>query len=51
MTRLLEPAYPGDTILFVAPGLEYQQGDLIGLPATNIDPEQSETVIVESYES
>ena len=50
MTRLLENAYPGDTILFVAPNLQYYPGDLIGLPATNADPMQSETVVVESYE-
>jgi hypothetical protein len=34
----------------VATGLDYKNGDKLGLPATNIDPYNSETVIVESYE-
>ena len=51
LTRLLRPAYPGEDYLMVAPGLDYVNGDKIGLPATNIDPYNSETVIVESYDS
>lgn len=31
-------------------GLDYVNGDMLGLPATNIDPHNSETVIVESYD-
>jgi hypothetical protein len=50
VTRLLESVFPGQNILFVEANLDYQKGDKLGLPATNIDPYNSETVIVESYE-
>lgn len=35
----------------VTPGLDWANGDKLGLPATNIDPHNSETVIVESYDT
>jgi len=50
MTRLLFPAYPGDDRLWVEPGLDYEAGDRLGLPATNVKVHDSETVEVQSYD-
>lgn len=49
-TRLLDSAYPNQNTLIVSTGLDYVNGDMLGLPATNIDVHNSETVIVESYD-
>jgi len=51
MTRLLRSGHPGQDFLMVDTDLDYQNGDMLGLPATNIDPYNSETVYVESYDS
>ena len=51
MTRLMRSAYPNDATLMVPTGLDYMNGDKLALPATNSDPYNSETVIVESYDS
>jgi len=32
-------------------GLDYVKGDKLGLPATNVEVLDSETVVVESYDS
>ena len=50
VTRLLEPAYPNSSTLTVASGLDFVNGDKLGLPATNVQVYDSETVIVESYD-
>jgi hypothetical protein len=51
MTRLIRDAYPGEDFIMVKTGMDLRHGDYLGLPATNTDPHQSETVIVESYDS
>ena len=50
MTRLLEPAYPLQEQIIVDTGLDWINGDKLALPATNIDPHNSESVIVEDYD-
>jgi len=50
MTRLLDHAYPGSDRLLVEPGLDYEAGDRLGLPATNLRVHDSETVVVQSYD-
>lgn len=49
-TRLLTSAQPGDLTLTVAGGLDYKTGDELGLPATNVNVYDSETVVVSSYD-
>lgn len=49
VTRLLASASPGDSTIKVATGLDYQAGDQLGLPATNVNVYDSETVTVASY--
>ena len=51
VTRLLRSVYPGDTSILVDLDFDYVNGDQLGLPATNNDPYNSETVIVESYDA
>lgn len=51
LTRLTQSLYPGQDQLFTEAGLDFVNGDKLGLPATNNDPYQSETVTVESYDS
>ena len=51
MTRLLDSAMPNTNHLIVDTGLDFVNGDKLGLPATNVDANQSETVIVESYDT
>ena len=51
MTRLLQSAYPNQNTLLVEPGLDYVNGDQLGLPATNVVVYSSETVTVESYDA
>lgn len=50
MSRLHRIAYPGQQYLQVETGLDWVQGDKLGLPATNIDLHNSETVTVENYD-
>ena len=50
VTRLLKSAQPGDMTITVAINLDYQEGDQLGLPATNVNVYDSETVTVQSYE-
>jgi len=41
---------PGQSTLLVATGLDYQSGEQLGLPATNIDTHSAETVTVQDYD-
>ena len=50
MTRLLRSAYPNTNTLMVDVGLDFVNGDKLGLPATNVKVDDSETVVVESYD-
>lgn len=50
VTRLLDSALPGTNFLIVDTGLDYVNGDKLGLPATNVEVNDSETVIVEDYD-
>ena len=51
VTRLLDSALPNQTNLILEPGLDLVNGDKLGLPATNVQVYDSETVIVESYDA
>jgi hypothetical protein len=50
VTRLLDSAIPETNTLMVDTGLDYVNGDKLGLPATNVQIYDSETVTVESYD-
>lgn len=50
VTRLLDSAYPNTNTLIVDTGLDFVNGDKLGLPATNVQIYDSETVIVEDYD-
>ena len=50
MTRLLRDAYPATTSLLIETGLDWTNGDKLALPATNLNPWDSETVVVEDYD-
>lgn len=45
-TRLLRSAYPGDNFILVPDGLDWKEGDILGLAPTNIDARSYETVII-----
>ena len=56
MTRLLETVLPNTSTLVVEPGLDWTNGDILGLAATSIpailyENFANETAIVESYDS
>lgn len=51
VTRLLETAYPQQEQIIVETGLDWKNGDKLALPATNANPHNSETVIVEDYDA
>lgn len=48
-SRLTMDAYPGQEKIFVAPGLDWEAGDIIGLAATNMDWSNYETVTIKNY--
>jgi hypothetical protein len=50
MTRLLDSAFPNTNTLMVDTDLDFVNGDKLGLPATNVQVHDSETVTVESYD-
>jgi len=50
VTRLLDSAYPQTTTLMVDTGLNFMEGDKLGLPATNVQMYDSETVTVADYD-
>ena len=50
MSRLRDSVYPLGRYLQVDEGLNWGSGDLLGLPATNIDPHQSQTAQIDSYD-
>lgn len=45
-TRLLRSAYPNDHFIMVPPGLDWKEGDILGLAPTNIDARSYETVVI-----
>lgn len=49
MTRLLRSVNTGESQLILETGLDLKVGDMLGLAATNKDPNNSETVTVLSY--
>jgi hypothetical protein len=51
MTRLLQPANKGDRSIWVEAGLDFVEGDELGLPPTSYVPEAYENVIVRSYDA
>ena len=51
VSRLLAPVYDGQDYLILPTGLDWTNGDYLGLPATNTNPYDSETVQIESYDS
>jgi len=50
VTRLLDSAHPEAKTLMVDTGLDLVQGDKLGLPATNVQMYDSETVTVADYD-
>jgi hypothetical protein len=51
VTRLFDSAHPQTKTLMVDTGLDFVQGDKLGLPATNVQMYDSETVTVAGYDS
>jgi hypothetical protein len=50
VTRLLDSAHPSTNTLLVNTGLDFVHGDKLGLPATNVNAYDSETVTVADYD-
>jgi hypothetical protein len=50
VTRLLDSAHPQTKTLIVDTGLDVVEGDKLGLPATNVQMYDSETVTVADYD-
>mmetsp|Transcript_13355 Transcript_13355/g.16911 ORF Transcript_13355/g.16911 Transcript_13355/m.16911 type:complete len:491 (+) Transcript_13355:5026-6498(+) len=48
-SRMRTQAYPGKDSFLVAPNLDWKEGDILGLAATNIDARNYETVTIKNY--
>ena len=48
--KITETLYPTEKTINFEPGLDWEAGEMLALTGTNVNPEASETLVIESYD-